>query len=68
MRMNFDEIKKKAQDTLGQNASRIEAGIDKAGGFAKSKLGQHADKIDNMATKAKGLLHKGTGEQGPKDS
>jgi MT0933-like antitoxin protein len=65
MGINFDEIKKKAQDTLGQNAEKIEQGIDKASGFAKSKLGQHADKIDTMTTKAKDLLHKGQGDRGP---
>jgi hypothetical protein len=64
MGINFDEIKKKAQDALGQNSGKIEHGIDKASGFAKSKLGQHADKIDTMSTKAKDLLHKTQGDQG----
>lgn len=62
MGINFDEIKKKAQDALGQNADKIEQGIDKASGFAKSKLGQHSDKIDNVTAKAKDLLHKSQGE------
>ncbi|TVT50732.1 antitoxin [Amycolatopsis rhizosphaerae] len=68
MGINFDEIKKKAQETkkkaqesLGHNAGKIEQGIDKAGGFAKSKLGKHADKIDTMTTKAKDVLHKAQG-------
>jgi len=62
MGINFDEIKKKAQSALEESAPKIEHGIDKAGGFAKSKFGQHAAKIDNVATKAKGLLHKTTGK------
>lgn len=71
MGINFDEIKKKAQDALDQNADKIEHGIDKASGFAKSRLGQHADKIDNVSAKAKDLLHKNTSggdaEGGPGD-
>ena len=65
MGINFDEIKKKAQQALDDNADKIESGIDKASGFAKSKLGQHADKIDNVTTKAKDLLHKNTGGDSP---
>nr|WP_236790744.1 antitoxin [Amycolatopsis sp. GM8] len=65
MGINFDEIKKKAQDALGQNAEKIEHGIDKASGFAKSKLGQHSDKIDNVSNKAKDLLHKSQGGTDP---
>lgn len=60
MGINFDEIKKKAQDALDQNAGKIEQGIDKASGFAKSKFGQHSAKIDDMTAKAKDLLHKNT--------
>jgi MT0933-like antitoxin protein len=60
MGINFDEIKKRAQDALDQNADKIEDGIDKASDFAKSRLGQHSEKIDNMSTKAKDFLHKNT--------
>lgn len=62
MGINFDEIKKKAQETLDQNAGKIEQGIEKASGFAKSKFGQHSAKIDDVSTKAKDLLHKNTSE------
>jgi len=70
MGIDFNEIKKKAQQALDQNADKIESGIDKAGGFAKSKFGQHASKIDNVTGKAKDFLHKnqsggGHGEPGP---
>jgi hypothetical protein len=64
--MNFDEIKKKAQQTLDQNAGKIEQGIEKASGFAKSKFGQHSAKIDGVSSKAKDLLHKNTSD-GRKD-
>ncbi|MDQ0377825.1 antitoxin [Amycolatopsis thermophila] len=67
MGINFNDIKKKAQQALDQNADKIESGIDKASGFAKSKFGQHSSKIDNVTTKAKDFLHKqsGGGEPGP---
>ncbi|GAB3584183.1 hypothetical protein GCM10027445_59980 [Amycolatopsis endophytica] len=58
MGINFDEIKKKAQQALDQNADKIESGIDKASGFAKSRFGQHSGKIDNVTGKAKDFLHK----------
>ncbi len=66
MGINFDEVKKKAQEALGKNAEKIEQGMDKASGFAKSKFGQHSDKIDNVAEKAKDFLHKNKGEGGRK--
>lgn len=71
--MNLDDLKKKAQEALDQNAGKIEHGIDKASGFAKSKFGQHSSKIDNVTAKAKDLLHKNTsggrdgGRPGPMD-
>ncbi|WP_020419477.1 antitoxin [Amycolatopsis sp. ATCC 39116] len=69
MGIDFNEIKKKAQEALGHNAGKIEQGLDKASGFAKSKFGQHSSKIDNVTSKAKDFLHKqsggGHGEPGP---
>lgn len=70
MGISFDEIKKKAQDALDQNAGKIEQGIDKAGGFVKSKFGQHSAKIDDVTTKAKDFLYKNTSHGkggGPED-
>jgi antitoxin protein of toxin-antitoxin system len=58
--MNLDDIKKKAQQALDQNAGKIEQGIDKASGFAKSKFGQHSAKIEDVTSKAKDFLHKNT--------
>ncbi|TNC28778.1 antitoxin [Amycolatopsis alkalitolerans] len=65
MGINFDEIKKKAQDALGQNAEKIEHGIDKASGFAKSRFGRHAGKIDDVSSKAKDFLRKNQGGEEP---
>lgn len=62
MGINFDDIKKKAQHALDENAGKIEHGIDKASGFAKSKFGQHSAKIDDVTTKAKDFLHKSTSD------
>src|SRR5690606_5275907 len=56
MGINFDDIKKKAQDTLSKNSDKVEQGLDKASGFAKSKFGDKADKIDDVTKKAKDAL------------
>ncbi|GAA1200841.1 antitoxin [Prauserella alba] len=64
MGINFGEIKKKAQDALSKNSDKVEQGLDKASGFAKSKFGDKADKIDNATQKAKDALHKQTGDEG----
>lgn len=67
--MNLDGIKKKMQETLDHSAPKIEQGLDKASGFAKSKFGQYGPKIDDVTTKAKDFLHKSTsgGESGDTD-
>ncbi|MGH3951631.1 MAG: antitoxin [Pseudonocardiaceae bacterium] len=54
--MNFDEIKNKAQDAVGQHGDKIEQGIDKGSEFAKSKFGDHSDTIDKLADKARGFV------------
>ncbi|PRX44641.1 antitoxin protein of toxin-antitoxin system [Prauserella shujinwangii] len=56
--MDFNQLKKKAQDALGKNSHKVEQGIDKASGFAKSRFGKQAGKIDNATRKAKDFLHK----------
>jgi ABC-type transporter Mla subunit MlaD len=58
MGINFDELKDKAQDALKQHGPKIEQGLDKAAGFAKSKVSGHDEKIDGVAEKAKGFLGK----------
>ncbi|GLY63855.1 Rv0909 family putative TA system antitoxin [Amycolatopsis taiwanensis] len=64
MAINLDGIKKKMQEALDHSAPKIEQGLDKASGFAKSKFSQYGPKIDNVTTKAKDILHKGTGSEG----
>ncbi|MFD2398285.1 antitoxin [Prauserella oleivorans] len=61
MGINFNELKKKAQDALTKNSDKVEQGIDKASGFAKSRFGNKADKIDDVTKKAKDYLHKQSG-------
>ncbi|WP_199429834.1 antitoxin [Qaidamihabitans albus] len=65
--MDFNNLKKKAQDALGKNSGKVEQGLDKASGFAKSRFGKQADKIDGATRKAKEFLHKqeGGGKGGP---
>jgi hypothetical protein len=62
MGINFDEIKNKAQDALKEHGEKIEQGLDKASGFAKSKLGpEKGGKVDDFTGKAKDFLHKNSG-------
>ncbi|MCP2164450.1 antitoxin [Goodfellowiella coeruleoviolacea] len=53
--MNFDELKKKAQELVEKHGDKIEGAADKAGDFAKSRFGR-AEQIDSVVNKAKGLL------------
>ncbi|MFF5991003.1 antitoxin [Prauserella flavalba] len=64
MGINFNELKKKAQDALSKNSDKVEQGLDKASGFAKSKFGNKSDQIDNATKKAKEFLHKNAGGEG----
>jgi hypothetical protein len=62
MGINFDEIKNKAQDALREHGDKIEEGLDKAAGFAKSKVEGHDSKIDGGVEKAKEFLDKFSGK------
>ncbi|NIJ09943.1 hypothetical protein FHU38_000287 [Saccharomonospora amisosensis] len=66
MGFNFDQIKHRAKDALGKNSGKIEQGIDKASGLARSRFGKQAGKIDSASRKAKEMLRKnaGGGQQG----
>ncbi len=69
MGMNLNDLKKKAQDALSKNSGKVEQGIDKASGFAKSRFGDKSDKIDDVTNKAKGYLHQQTdGDSGSQGS
>ncbi|EHK89423.1 antitoxin [Saccharomonospora azurea] len=61
MGINFNELKHKAQDALTKNSDKIEQGLDKASGMAKSRFGKQSSKIDNATEKAKKFLHKNAG-------
>ncbi|MDT8910183.1 antitoxin [Amycolatopsis sp. PS_44_ISF1] len=62
MGINFDEIKNKAQDALREHGDKIEEGLDKAAGFAKSKVDGQDSKIDGGVQKAKEFLDKFSGK------
>ncbi len=52
--MNFENIKNKAKEALGQHSDKV----DKAAEYAKGRFG-HEEKIDSATEKAKGYLGKG---------
>ncbi|QRP45688.1 antitoxin [Amycolatopsis sp. FDAARGOS 1241] len=62
MGINFDELKNKAADALRDNSGKIEDGLDKAAGFAKSKIHGHDSQIDGGVEKAKDFLGKLAGK------
>ncbi|WP_024875529.1 antitoxin [Saccharomonospora piscinae] len=61
MGINFNELRHKAQDALSKNSGKIEQGLDKASGMAKSRFGKQSGKIDTATEKAKNFLHKNSG-------
>ncbi|HWD01009.1 MAG TPA: antitoxin [Amycolatopsis sp.] len=63
MGINFDEIKHKATDALRENSGKIEEGLEKAAGFAKSKVSGHDSQIDGGVEKAKDFLGKIAGKR-----
>jgi hypothetical protein len=64
MGIDFDALKNKAQDALKEHGDKIDEGIDKAAGFAKSKFGGHDSQIDGASGKAKEFLDKFEGKPG----
>ncbi|MEU4671773.1 antitoxin [Amycolatopsis sp. NPDC023774] len=65
MGINFDELKNKAAEALRDNSDKIEQGLDKAAGFAKSKTSGHDAQIDGGVEKAKDFLGKLAGNDKP---
>jgi hypothetical protein len=55
MGINFDELKKKAQDLVNEHGDKIEQGVEKAGEFAKGKFG-HGEQVDAAVDKVKDLI------------
>ncbi|MGH3979152.1 MAG: antitoxin [Pseudonocardiaceae bacterium] len=53
--MNFEDIKNKAKDALGQHGDKVEGAVDKVGEFTKNRFG-HDEQVDSATEKAKGFL------------
>jgi hypothetical protein len=64
MGIDFGELKKKAEDAVGQHGDKIEQGVEKAGEFAKSKFG-HDETVDKVVDKIQEMIpDKPGGESG----
>ena len=64
MGIDFDNLKNKAEDLLEQHGDKIEAGVAKAGDFAKGKVG-HEQTVDKIVDKVQDLI---PGQHGDQDS
>lgn len=53
--VDFDELRRKAEDAAENNADKVDSGIDKAADFLGDKFG-HADQIDKAADKLKDVI------------
>jgi hypothetical protein len=58
MGIDFEALKGKAEEALREHNDKIEGGLDKAAGFAKSKFAGHDSQIDTGVEKAKDFLNK----------
>ncbi|OXM71663.1 antitoxin [Amycolatopsis vastitatis] len=58
MGIDFEALKGKAEEALREHNDKIEEGLDKAAGFAKSKFAGHDEQIDSGIEKAKDFLNK----------
>lgn len=66
MGIDFNRIKSKAQEALGKHGDKVEQGLDKASGAAKSRFGNKSEQIDGYTQKAKDFVRK-QDEQGSGD-
>jgi hypothetical protein len=53
--IDFDALKNKAADLVEQHGDKIEAGVEKAGEFAKNKFG-HAEQVDKVVDKIQDVI------------
>jgi hypothetical protein len=60
--VDFDELKNKAQEFVGDHADRIKGGIDKAGEFVADKVG-HEDTVDKVEDALSGIVDKLAGDK-----
>lgn len=59
--VDFDELKDKAQDFVGEHSEAIKGGIDKAGDFVADKIG-HDETVDKVENTLSGLVDKLSGD------
>ena len=55
MGIDFDGLKKKAEDLLEEHGDKIEQGVEKAGEFAKDKFG-HDETVDKVVDKIQDMI------------
>ena len=63
MGIDFENLKNKADDLLKEHGDQIEAGVEKAGEFAKGKFG-HDETVDKAVDKIRDLIPGERGTQG----
>lgn len=55
MGIDFDALRKQAQDLVQQHGDKIELGAEKVGGFVKQKYG-HDEQVDAVVDKIQDLV------------
>lgn len=55
--VDFDALKDKAEDLIGDHAAEVKQGIDKAGDVVAEKIG-HADQVQGVENTLSGLVDK----------
>lgn len=55
--VDFDDVKDKAQDFVGEHADQIKGGIDKAGDFVADKVG-HGETVEKVEDALSGFVDK----------
>lgn len=61
MGIDFEGLKNKAEDLVKEHGDQIEAGVAKAGEFAKDKFG-HEETVDKVVGKIQGMIPERGGE------
>lgn len=59
--VDFDELKDKAQDMVGEHADKIKEGVDKAGDFVADKIG-HKETVEKVEDAISGFVDKLAGD------
>jgi hypothetical protein len=53
--MDFDELKKQAENLAHEHPTQVEEGVEKAADLVKDKVG-HDDQVDDAVKKIEGFL------------